>query len=95
MIATILRSAKSLKDIDILNIKLSQQPGQNLLKNKTISTLKFHSMCHILNRYTSNIFAYDILFIKVIKYMLNNHLSVRRILNKTSTFAHCSENRQV
>ena len=33
--------------------------------------------------YTSNYFVYDILLIKVIKYMVNSHLSVRRILNKT------------
>ena len=80
MIPTILRSVMSLKDIDILTMKLSQQPGKN--------PLKLHFM------YTSNYFVYDILLI-VIKYMVNSHLSVRRILNKTSTFAHCSENKQV
>ena len=88
MIPTKLRSVMSLKDMDILTMKLSQQPGK-ILKNKTKFYFKTDSV------YTSNYFVYDILLIKVIKYMVNSHLSVRRILNKTSTFAHCSENKQV
>ena len=86
MIPTILRSVMSLKDIDILIMKLSQQPGGNPSKQ---NKLLLHSM------YTDHYFVYDILLIKVIKYIVNSHLSVRRILNKTSTFAHCSENKQV
>ena len=89
MIPTILRSAMSLKYIDILTMKLSQQPGKNSFKTKQNFTLRLHSM------YISNYYIYDILLIKVIKYMVNSHLSVRRILNKTSKFAHCSENKQV
>ena len=72
MIATILRSAKSLKDIDILIMKLIQQPGKNPLKNKT----KFYFKISLYVPYFKHI---RYLLIKVIKYMVNSHLSVRRI----------------